>query len=585
MTGEEARLAALHRLNLLDTAPSESFDRITRIAAQLFGLPRAAVSLTDRDWQWFKSRVGIEAAEIPRHQAPCAAVALQSEVLVLGDLHEDPRYAAGPLAAAGIRFYAGAPLVTREGHGLGALCVFGTEPRAATPAEMAGLRDLAAMVMAQIELEHAGGRLDPISGLPNRIQFIDDMADLARDHAGERRMAVLVELARPEEVDNILRAMGPEKVDAIVRDSADLLRAELGPDRTAYHIATKRFLFVSLPVADEAGYVRELAAAVHRVRATAKVRFITTLGLGVMPFTVGAVGPLEMMRGAHIALRDVQHRDGAVSFYSAERDHGFRRRFELLKEFGHALEAGNQLRLVYQPRIDLVTCRCVGAEALLRWRHPRLGDIPASEFTPLLEQTSLVGLVTRWVVSTACAQMAEWRGRVDLPVSVNVTPASFADESFAHGIVACIEAHDLDYGMLDIELTERALMTGGDAALDALRLLAGLGVRIAIDDFGTGYSSLAYLQRLPAHVVKIDQSFVRNLTCAPTPDNALVTAMVTMAQRLHYRIIAEGIETAAAVDALVGMGCDEGQGYLFSPALEADAFERWVLARNALRAA
>ena len=161
---EDARLDALYQLNLLDTPTSASFDRITRMAAQIFGLPISAVSLTDRDRQWFKSRVGVARTTIPRDKAPCAQVAETTRVLVVPDLLADNGYADSTLAGSGIRFYAGAPLVTREGFGLGALCVLGTEPRTASDAEMAGLVDLADMVMAQIEMQHAFGRIDANQG-------------------------------------------------------------------------------------------------------------------------------------------------------------------------------------------------------------------------------------------------------------------------------------------------------------------------------------------------------------------------------------------------------------------------------------
>lgn len=206
---EEGRLDALRQLNLLDTSPSESFDRITRMASQIFGLPVAAVSLTDSDRQWFKSRVGITHMSIPRDRAPCARVAESTEIVLIPDLLADECYATSILAGQGVRFYAGAPLTTREGYGLGALCVLGTEPRNATPAEMSALNDLAQIVMSQIELQHAFGRIDPLSGLPNRTQFLDDLEDLGRNETGSRRLAVLIELARAEQLNNGVRVMAP----------------------------------------------------------------------------------------------------------------------------------------------------------------------------------------------------------------------------------------------------------------------------------------------------------------------------------------------------------------------------------------
>ncbi|RYD20751.1 MAG: GAF domain-containing protein, partial [Lysobacteraceae bacterium] len=205
---EEARLDALYQLKLLDTSAAESFDRITRMASQIFGLPVAAVSLTDRDRQWFKSRVGIDHCSIPRDKAPCAEVAEATQPLVVEDLLANPCYADSVLSRAGTRFYAGAPLITSDGYGLGALCVLGTEPRQVAPAEMAALVDLAAMVMTQIELQHAFGRIDPVSGMPSRNQFHDDLIDLARDYPGERRFAVVIDLARDDQISKISRAMG-----------------------------------------------------------------------------------------------------------------------------------------------------------------------------------------------------------------------------------------------------------------------------------------------------------------------------------------------------------------------------------------
>ena len=232
---EEARLDALTQLKLLDTSPSESFDRITRMAAQIFGLPIAAVSLTDRDRQWFKSRVGVEHCSIPRDKAPCSAVAEARDLVVIEDFATHPCYSNSVLAEHGTRFYAGAPLVTRDGYGLGALCVLGAEPRVATPEELAALTDLAAMVMEQIELQHAFGRIDPVSGLPTRAQFCDDLADLALDCPGQARIAVVADLARDDQIAKIVGAMGAARLDELVREAAHAIQNILGPDRTAYH--------------------------------------------------------------------------------------------------------------------------------------------------------------------------------------------------------------------------------------------------------------------------------------------------------------------------------------------------------------
>lgn len=244
---EKARLDALRQLRLLDTPPSESFDRITRMASRIFDLPVAAVSLTDHDRQWFKSRVGVDHDHIPRDKAPCAQIAESTAPLVIEDFLLDPCYANSVLGRSGTRFYAGAPLITKDGFGLGALCVLGTEPRQATESEMAALVDLAAMVMTQIELQHAFGRIDPVSGLPTRTQCVEDLADLARDRPGEHRFAVVVDVARDNQIGRITRTMGGSRVDELIREASNALQAALGSDRTAYHVGTAQFAFLSPP--------------------------------------------------------------------------------------------------------------------------------------------------------------------------------------------------------------------------------------------------------------------------------------------------------------------------------------------------
>lgn len=229
MNNEQVRLHLLHQLNILDTPPSESFDRISRLASQVFGLPIAAVSLTDTDRQWFKSRVGVDHREIPRLQACCAEVADTAKVLVVEDLLEDASYKDSFLAKSGIRFYAGAPLLTRDGYALGAMCVLGHEPRKAKDQEQSLLEDLAAMVMGQIELQHAFGRVDPVSGLPNRSQLAEDLDDLARDDPGAAWVALCTELLDVTQASSLQRAMGPEYLDEIARIAAKRLQVHLGP--------------------------------------------------------------------------------------------------------------------------------------------------------------------------------------------------------------------------------------------------------------------------------------------------------------------------------------------------------------------
>ena len=578
---EEARLDALHQLKLLDTAPSESFDRITRMASQIFGLPVAAVSLTDRDRQWFKSRVGIEHWSIPRDKAPCAQVAEANEPLVIEDFLTDPCYADSLLAQAGTRFYAGAPLITSDGYGIGSLCVLGTEPRVATASEVAALTDLAKMVMSQIELQHAFGRIDPISGLPTRNQFRDDLIDLARDHPGQHRFGVVIELARDEQLSKIARAMGGVRIDELVCEASRALRLALGDKRTAYHVGAAQFAFLSPPDVEEAAYIQLLQSTFELLRSSSSARFVTSIAIGVRPFTVGKVPADDILRGAASAAQDARRTDGAIALYSEANDIAHQRQYNLLRDFGAALEAGDQLRLVFQPRLDLATGRCIGAETLLRWRHPQLGDVSPAEFIPLIEQTSLARPTTQWVLCAALDQLVDWRSQgITLALSINISAANLTEPDLIQRIQLGLLQRNLRPEQIEIELTESAIMEYPDQAIATLSELAAAGVRLAIDDFGTGHSSLAYLQRLPAYVVKIDQAFVRNLTRAEGSDFVLIETMVGLAHKLGYRVVAEGVETAAAAALLTQTGCEEAQGFLFARPMEPEEFATWMSENN-----
>ncbi len=574
---EAERLHALRQLNLLDTPPSESFDRITRMASQLFGLPIAAVSLTDADRQWFKSRVGIEHWSIPRMKAPCAEVAEETELLVIPDLLASPCYRDSLLAKSGIRFYAGAPLITAQGHGLGAMCVLGTEAREITPSEIAALTDLASMVMAQIELQHAFGRIDPISGLPNRTQFIDDLLDLARDAgAGELRHLVLVDLIEDEQVSQATRVMGPNYVDDLVRAAAHKITSWLGSSRKAYQVAATRIAFLALPGHDPCLDLEVFETQVQQFAGSSSSTFLARPVVGIAPFQLGQVEPADVLRMAHNAAQDARNIDARVSTYSLRMDEEHRRRYTLIQDFGQALKADDQLRLVFQPRIDIASGVCCGVETLLRWHHPTLGNISPGEFIPMIEATTLAKDLTAWVLDKAVRQAALWqRAGYRLQVSVNVSAANLEEDDFQGRLAQLLGRHGYPVEGLELEVTESAMMSDSGKAQTQLAMLAEMGVCLAIDDFGTGYSSLAYLQRLPAKVVKIDQSFMRGLE-GDLRRQELVGTMITLCRKFNYRVVAEGVETAEVLALVAQTGCDEAQGYFFAKPMAPQDLVRWL---------
>jgi EAL domain-containing protein (putative c-di-GMP-specific phosphodiesterase class I) len=233
--------------------------------------------------------------------------------------------------------------------------------------------------------------------------------------------------------------------------------------------------------------------------------------------------------------------------------------------------------LHYQPQVDLRTGQLVGMEALIRWQHPELGIVSPSSFIGLAEETGLIVQIGAWVLRTACAQNKAWQraGLSHLPIAVNLSARQFVQQDLAQMIATVLKETGLAAHYLELELTESLVMTEVERAVAILRDLKALGAKLSIDDFGTGYSSLAYLKRFPIDVLKIDQSFVRDITLDPD-DAAIVTLIIQLAHSLRLHVIAEGVETHEQADYLRRQGCDVMQGYYFSPPVSAEAFEQML---------
>lgn len=572
---EDIRLSALCSLGLLDTPASESFDRITRMASQIFDLPIAAISLTDTDRQWFKSRVGVEHQSIPRDRAPCAEVAEKSTMLVIPDMAEDAYYSESNLGKSGVRFYAGAPLTTREGHGLGALCVLGLEPRRANARELAALEDLAAMVMAQIELQHAYGRIDPVSGLLNRTQFFEDLSDLIKEPAKDRgRCDILVDLAEARQIDDLSRVLGPTRIDAAVREAAQRLRAAMDFKKNLYHVSATQFAFIEEVENSATGFPPILGELLAELEDASSFTILMTPAIGVAVIASDDT-PEDILRAMSSAARDACLTPAKVEVYSKSSDDRHQRSFRLLQDFDNALKSNDQLSLVFQPRVNLANDRCIGAEVLLRWQHPALGSISPGEFAPIIEQSPYITKMTAWVVDAALRQSSLWKASgIHIPLSVNISAANLEEVDFVQKIVLALLRHGIVPEMLELEVTESAIMKNAANCLAKLSALSEGGIRLSIDDFGTGYSSLSYLQKLPTTVVKIDQSFIHDLNLGHRQRN-LVHSMIKLSQDLGYQVVAEGVETLEVAEILKTIGCDEAQGYLFAKPLRPAEFESW----------
>ncbi len=310
-------------------------------------------------------------------------------------------------------------------------------------------------------------------------------------------------------------------------------------------------------------------------------RFNVGASIGLALFPADGTQVDELLRNAEVAMvRAKLHARGSVQAYRPELTQAVQQRFELTHALRQANEAA-QFRLEYQPQVRLSDGALIGAEALLRWRHPTRGPISPADFIPLAEETGLILPIGEWVLRTACLQIKALSDAIRTPLrlAVNLSPRQFTQPSLLEMVRHALDSADLLPEQLELEITEGVLMHDIDQTMHTLEALRDIGVHLAVDDFGTGHSSLSYLKKFRVGKLKIDQSFVRDLT-EDAEDRAIVDAVIRMAAALGLETLAEGVETDGQLEFLRRHGCEAVQGYLFSRALPADAFAAFVLAQN-----
>jgi diguanylate cyclase (GGDEF)-like protein len=298
--------------------------------------------------------------------------------------------------------------------------------------------------------------------------------------------------------------------------------------------------------------------------------------IGVVKFEKIIQPPVYYLQKASAAAQQAQLSN--VPYVIRELDHksdiNITENIELLGSLKEALDT-QQLRLYYQPKVNLSTGTIMHAEALMRWQHPLLGYIPPAKFIPRAERSTLIDKLTEFAIDNALGQMLSWKqDGIDIKVAVNISVQNLTQPRFVFQVMSLLEKHGLNGSHLELELTENSLMFNMELAVQVLSRLTRLGIVVSIDDFGTGYSSLQYLQKLPISIIKIDQSFVLNL---PREDGSkyIVDAAINLAHKLGMQVVAEGVEDAESLQILRDMGCDFAQGYFISRPVPTDEFSRW----------
>ena len=424
---------------------------------------------------------------------------------------------------------------------------------------------------------------DDLTGLPNRVLFSQllDQA-LSESKFSNKQVAVLfIDLDRFKLIndtlshdsgDKVLQLVAKRLTEAVPR--RDTI-ARFGGDE---FVVLMRDCGIPTEAADTA---QKLLNAIAQPVTLEEQEFHLTASIGIAAFPNDGQSVQTILKNADVAMyRAKEHGKNNYQFYSSQMNlHSFER-LVLERFLRRALEQ-EEFQLYYQPKIDLVTGRVTGMEALLRWMHPGMGMISPTRFIPLAEETGLIVPIGAWVLRTACAQIRTWQkqGLPALRVAVNISARQFAHDDLHATIVRVLDETGLAPELLELEITESLTMDNPEHATMLLKKLKALGIRLAIDDFGTGYSSLGYLKRFPIDNVKIDRSFIMDIP-DDEDDVAITQAVIAMSHSLRLKVIAEGVETVEHLEFLRKHGCDEAQGYLFGAPMPAADFVKLMLKRE-----
>jgi len=436
-------------------------------------------------------------------------------------------------------------------------------------------RDITDRKRAEEEL-HRQALHDALTGLPNRTLLGDRLghALTAARRARTPLALFLLDLDRFKEVNDTL---GHDAGDALLQEVSQRIQGALRASDTVARLGGDEFA-VLLPDADvesAVGAARKLLAALGEPVMLRDQGVVAGGSIGIALYPDHGEDAATLLRRADVAMYAAKRAGVGYALYTPDHDQHTPGRLALIGAL-HGAIARDELRLHYQPTVDVADGRVRMVEALVRWQHPERGLLPPDDFIPLAEQTGLIVPLTRWVLDTTARQLRAWADAgLDLGAAVNLSARVLHDPDLPDAIAALLATHAVPATRLRVELTESAVMAHPAGALDVLTRLSGLGVRIAIDDFGTGYSSLAYLKRLPVDEIKIDKSFVTHMT-TDNEDAMIVASTIGLGHSLGLRFVAEGVESRGTWQALEALGCDGAQGYYFSHALPADELTRWM---------
>jgi len=424
---------------------------------------------------------------------------------------------------------------------------------------------------------------DSLTNLPNPALFRDRFTHELGRSGGSRKMSATVFLAL-DRFNNISDTLGHHVGDEILRSFAGRLAGCIRKTDTAAYFGGSEFALL----ANEVGGAEDCAKIAQKIKNCLLPPFncggqelYITASFGISLAPNDGQDCQTLLKNASTALYRARQNGGDnYQFYTADMHERALKSLSLENSLRRGLER-EEFVLHYQPQICAETGKLTGTEALVRWQHPELGMVPPLDFIPIAEATGLIVPLGEWILQTACVQNAAWQraGFSPLRVAVNLSLRQFQQSNLVETISRILTDSKLEPQYLELELTESLLMDNAEATIETLRRLRNLGIKISIDDFGSGYSSLSYLKNLPIDALKIDRTFVTDIT-ADSSNAAIVRTIITLAHNLHLKTIAEGVETEEQSTILANLGCDEMQGYFFSKPLSTDALESFLSGRQ-----
>ncbi|HEY5800417.1 MAG TPA: EAL domain-containing protein [Burkholderiaceae bacterium] len=420
---------------------------------------------------------------------------------------------------------------------------------------------------------------DNLTQLPNRILLEDrvEQAIASAQRSGKRLAVMFVDLDRFKIVNDTL---GHHYGDKLLREVADRLRGTLRAEDTIARVGGDEFIVLAkeLPDAQAAGQLADkIVASLSLPYLIDEQEQDISASVGISIFPDDGADLRTLMSNADSAMYHAKKMGRNNSqYFTPEMNQAASTRLELERSLRRAIEQ-EEFELYYQPKVDVASGNIGAMEALVRWRHPTRGIVSPMEFIPLAEELGLIIPLGAWVLMTACQQNKQWQlaGLPPMRVAVNLSAVQFRQRNLAEFVAQVLADTGLDPAWLELEVTESVVMQNAEDATETLMQLHGQGIHISIDDFGTGYSSLSYLKRFPLDTLKIDRSFVRDISSNPD-DAAIVKSVIALAHSLRLKVIAEGVESVEQLEFLRALGCDEYQGYYNSKPLPAAGFEAMV---------